>query len=128
MAAAVPIVGNIAGAGKIAHRAAKVFGSQRTPKLGDKIYRVWGDGAKAGGRFWSRTDPSTVKNYRDVAGLPNQNSGRFVTEGILTNTKGVKQNYAAPLHGNKGGLDELIVPNPNKQIRIKRVSGVNPEF
>jgi len=70
----------------------------------------------------------TVENYRDVAGLPNQNSGRFVTEGTLTNTKGVAQRDALSLHGNKGGFDELVVPDPAKQIRVDRVSGANPEF
>ena len=89
---------------------------------------MWGDGAGANGRSWSRTDPRTVENYRDAAGLPNQNSGRFVTEGTLTNTKGVAQRDALSLHGNKGGLDELVVPDPAKQIRVDRVSGANPEF
>ena len=102
--------------------------TKSVPKSGDKVYRVWGDKAGANGRSWSRTDPRTVDNYRDAAGLPNQNSGRFVTEGTLTNTKGVTQRDALSLHGNKGGLDELVVPNPAKQIRVDRVSGANPEF
>ncbi|MGQ0592133.1 MAG: hypothetical protein ACT4QB_05640, partial [Gammaproteobacteria bacterium] len=98
------------------------------PKPGDKVYRVWGDEAGVNGRSWSRTDPRAVDSYRDAAGLPNQNSGRFVTEGTLTNAKGVTQRDALPLHGNNGGLDELVVPNPDKQIRVDRVSGANPEF
>lgn len=43
--------------------------SKSVPKPGDKAYRVWGDEAGAYGRSWSRTDPRTVKNYRDAAGL-----------------------------------------------------------
>jgi len=113
------------GKGKKARTAEDIRGA---PKPGDRVYRVWGDGANANGRSWSRTDPRSVDNYRDASGLPDQNSGRFVTEGRLTDTKGVTQREALPLHGNKGGLDELVVPDPTKQIRIDRVSGVNPEF
>jgi hypothetical protein len=35
--------------------------------------------------------------YRDAAGLPNQNSGRFVTEGLIMNTKGVSSRDALSL-------------------------------
>lgn len=98
------------------------------PAVGDKVYRVWGDGAGPHGQSWSRTDPGSVDNYRDAAGLPNQNSGRFVTEGTLVNTEGVTQRTALPLHGNKGGLDELTVPDAANQVRVDRVSGANPEF
>lgn len=102
--------------------------AKSAPKPGNKIYRVWGNEASANGRSWSRTDPRAVDNYRGAAGLPNQNSGRFVTEGTLTNAKGVTQRDALPLHGNNGGLDELVVPDPANQVRVDRVSGVNPEF
>ena len=97
-------------------------------KVGDKVYRVWGGEAKAGGHSWTRVDPCTVGNYRDAAGLPRQNTGRFVSEGRLTSTEGVRTRGALELHGNKGGLDEVLVPDPSKQIRLERVSGVNPEY
>jgi RHS repeat-associated protein len=100
----------------------------KEPKQGDKVYRVWGDKAKANGRSWTRTDPRTIKNYRKTSGLPNQNSGRFVTEGTLTDTKDVTRRNALPLHGNKGGLDELVIPNSSKQVKVTRVSGANPEY
>lgn len=117
------------GAGKVTGNTKKsATKSVHVPKVGDRVYRVWGGEAGANGRSWSRTDPKTVDNYRDAAGLPNQNSGRFVTEGTLTNTKGVAQRDALSVHGNKGGLGELVVPNPGKQIRVDRVSGANPEF
>lgn len=38
------------------------------------------------------------------------------------------QRDTLPLHDNKGGFDELVIPDPVRQIRIDRVSGVNPEF
>jgi hypothetical protein len=96
--------------------------------LGDKVFRVWGGEAGPNGRSWTRTDPLTVPGFRDAAGLPNQNSGRFVSEGRLTSTEGVKTRGALELHGNKGGLDEVVVPHPESQIQLERVSGANPEF
>jgi hypothetical protein len=95
---------------------------------GTKIFRVWGDGAGAWGRSWTPVDPRTVANFRNIAGLPNQNSGRFVSEGILQNAEGVTTRGALPLHGNAGELPELIVPNPQSQISLWNVQGLNPEF
>jgi hypothetical protein len=73
-------------------------------------------------------NPGEVPNYRNTAGLPNQNSGRFVSEGTLNNNAGVQMRPAVPLDGNAGGLPEVIVPNPETQIDLHRVSGVNPPF
>ncbi|MEM7765840.1 MAG: RHS repeat-associated core domain-containing protein, partial [Pseudomonadota bacterium] len=95
---------------------------------GTKVYRVWGDQSGPNGRSWTTADPKTVDNYRDASGLPNQNSGRFVSEGTLRNTDGVTRREALPLDGNRGGLDEVIIPDPQNQVDLSRVSGVNPEF
>lgn len=95
---------------------------------GTRVFRVWGDEAAAGGRSWTTVDPRTVPNYRNAAGLPNQNSGRFLSEGILDDASGVRLKPADSLHGNAGGLPEVVVPNPNGQIRLLNVQGLNPEF
>lgn len=95
---------------------------------GTKVYRVWGDGAKPDGHSWTTVNPGTVDNYRDAAGLPSQNTGRFVSEGTLVDNTGVIRKQADPLHGNTGGLDEVVVPDPNGQINLTGVSGANPEF
>jgi hypothetical protein len=95
---------------------------------GTKVFRVWGDEAGAWGRSWTTVDPRTVPNFRNAAGLPAQNSGRFVTEGILENTQGVTTRGALPLHGNAGGLPEVVIPNPATQVRPVNVQGLNPEF
>src|SRR5262249_31381899 len=42
-----------------------------------KVFRVWGDGSKPWGPSWTPVDPRTVPNYRNAAGLPSKNSGRF---------------------------------------------------
>jgi len=95
---------------------------------GAPVYRVWGDGADASGRSWTTVDPRTVPNYRDAAGLPNENSGRFLSEGTLKDTSGVKLKTADPLHGNSGGLPEVVIPNPKSQIELRSVQGLNPNF
>jgi hypothetical protein len=98
------------------------------PELGQKVFRVWGDEAGAWGKSWTRVDPRTVPGYREAAGLPGQNAGRFISEGRLTSTEGVLSRRALPLEGQPGGLDELVVPDPRSQIELQRVLGLNPEF
>ena len=95
---------------------------------GTRLFRVWGDGAGANGRSWTTADPRGIANYRNAAGLPDQNTGRFLSEGILGNTSGVTTRSAVPLHGNAGGLPEVIVPNPSQQIQLQNVQGLNPPF
>ena len=95
---------------------------------GTKVYRIWGNEAKASGRSWTTVDPRTVPNYRNAAGLPKQNTGRFLSEGTLSDTRGVSLKSADPLHGNAGGLPEVVVPKPESQIMLENVQGLNPEF
>lgn len=110
-----------------------------TPFEGQKIYRVYGGDAQATGASWSPSHPGSVANYRDVAGLPSGktgpdysvNSGRFLLEGTLRDPSAVvKTRRALPLDGNRGGLDEYIIPNGIEKgaIQLDRVSGINPEF
>ena len=54
------------------------------------------------------------------------NTGRFVIKGTVNNSSIIKTRSALPLDGNKGGLPEYIIDPKN--VTIKRVSGVNPEF
>ena len=95
---------------------------------GTPVFRVWGDEAGAWGRSWTTVDPRTVPNYRNAAGLPTQNTGRFVSEGVLLNTRGVTTRAAKNLHGNAGGLPELVIPNSASQVRLTNVQGLNPPF
>lgn len=108
-----------------------------TPSSGDTVYRVYGGDSMPGGASWSPVNPASVKNYRDVAGLPSggasgfDNSGRFVVEGTLQDpSKVVKVRLASSLDRNKGGIPEYVIPDAlsNGAVEVKRVSGVNPEF
>jgi hypothetical protein len=87
------------------------------PTLGQRLYRVYGGDSKAGGASWSPTDPSTVSDYREAAGLPSggesgaTNTGQFVIEGDLMDpSMVVLQRIAIELDGMKGGLPEYIIP------------------
>ena len=93
-----------------------------------KVFRVWGNGSKPWGPSWTPVDPRTIPNYRNVAGLPNQNSGRFLSEGILRNTEGVTAREAMPLHGGDGGLRELEIRHAEQQVQLQNVQGLNPPF
>lgn len=133
-ASAVPGTGQATGAVMVGIRGKRAISSiwKRTTKGvvrdGHTVYRVYGGKAGPYGRSWTRTDPRTVDDFRDAAGLPDSNSGRFVIEGTLKNTNGVIAKRADPLHGNRGGLDEIVVPSAQSQIDIRRVSGANPEY
>jgi hypothetical protein len=54
--------------------------------------------------------------------------GRFVSEGVLRDPTDVEVTTATPIGSNLGGLDELIIPNPEAQIELWGVYGVNPSF
>jgi hypothetical protein len=97
-----------------------------------KVYRVYGGDAQADGFSWTPQNPNKVSNFRNSAGLPSggasgaNNTGRFVIEGTVNKSNIINTRSALPLDGNKGGLWEYILDPSN--VRIKRVSGVNPEF
>jgi hypothetical protein len=119
--------------------AAEEAGTLAEARAGQTVFRVWGRdpgnpdlaASQSGpwGWSWTRIDPGSVAKYRDIAGLPDEaNLGRFVSWGILRDTTGVEVREALPLGVNQGGVDELLIPNPELQIELKGVFGVNPPF
>jgi hypothetical protein len=88
--------------------------------VGQKVYRVFGNRAKAYGRSWTPIDPRTVPNYAEAAGLPEGNSGKYLSEGTLINTQGVQARTALQVDTKyglrSGGLPEYVVPDPKNQI------------
>lgn len=99
--------------GVLVHNSTATSAAGDAVEEGQTVYRVWGGESGSGGRYGSRTDPSAVDNDRDEAGLPNEHTGQFVSEGRLVDTTGVEvtPGGAAPLHGNAGGIDEIKIPN-----------------
>ena len=124
-------------------RAAVAQGARQAaqPRAGQKIYRVYGGdpqeadlwmAKKYSGPFGqSRTpiDPTTIPNYRQVAGLPDLNKGRFLIVAELLDPTGVKVQPACPYGRWRGGLVEYVLPQPvEARIRVLEVIGLNPPF
>lgn len=121
-------------------------GSQAV-SAGDRVYRIYGEdpqalvegktlpdgssireGARPMGRSWTRDDPATMADPRARLGLPDANRGRFLIEGRVRDPAGItiEPEGARPVPGQPGGGDEILVPDPSRQIEILRVFGVSP--
>ena len=103
------------------------------PEPMQTVYRVYGGNSTLYGHSWTPTDPRTVKNYRDAAGLPSGgesgsvNTGEYLAVGVLHDMKGVRVQLALPLDGNKGGgTIEYLVPSPETQILILYTEKLEP--
>ncbi len=90
------------------------------------VYRVFGGDARAEGYSWTPKNPTNVKNFRDVAGLPSgkesgaNNSANFMIKGKVNPKSILEKKTADPLDGNKGGLPEFkIKPKDVKIIDMK---------
>ncbi len=106
--------------------ASKVFTENR--KI--NVFRAFGGDARAQGFSWTPIDPTTVKNFRNVAGLPSggasgaTNTANFMIEGQVRAKNILKTRSALPLDGNVGGLPEFII-NP-KNVKLKDFKVINP--
>ncbi|MBZ2190605.1 RHS repeat-associated core domain-containing protein, partial [Alcanivorax sp. JB21] len=94
------------------------------------VYRVFGGDARAQGFSWTTTDPRTVTDFRDAAGLPSggasgsTNTADFLIKGKANSADIIKSRSALPLDGNEGGLIELIIDPRN--VDIVDFSVLNP--
>ncbi len=86
------------------------------------VYRVFGGDARAQGFSWTTTDPRSVSNFRDLAGLPSggasgaTNTADFLIQGKANIKDIITSRPALPLDGNKGGLPELIIDPKNVNL------------
>ena len=80
------------------------------------------------GGSWTNTDPESVADVRGGFGLPDVNTGRFISQGILKDVSGCSWRPALELDGNPGGLSEIVIPNAEAKVTLTRVMGVNPAF
>ncbi len=94
------------------------------------VYRAFGGDSRAQGFSWTTTDPRTVSNFRDVAGLPSggasgaTKTADFLIQGKVSPADIIKSRPALPLDGNRGGLPELII-DPEK-MRLNDFSVLKP--
>lgn len=84
------------------------------------VYRVWGGAARPWGRSWTDVNPLTVKNYRNLAGLPQTNTAQYMTIGKLRRGP-VSTHPAYSLDGNVGGLHEVEIPDSRSQVIVTEV-------
>jgi hypothetical protein len=91
----------------------------KTPEVGDKVTRHWGGNSGPDGQSWTR-EPATAQT-RENLGLGKSNTGEFVSEGTLVETTGVTSRRAKEWDGFSGGGDEVLVPDPQRQIKLSSV-------
>jgi hypothetical protein len=92
------------------------------------VYRVWGGGSPPNGKYWTTLNPlSNTQNYRNLAGLPTENTGEYMTTGTLVEQTGVQYGTATGLpNGTTGGWPQVYVPNPTQQIIQDGVTPLGP--
>lgn len=94
------------------------------------VYRVFGGDARAEGFSWTPVNPTTVSDFRNLAGLPSGgesgalNTADFMLEGTVNKVNIISQRAALPLDGNIGGLPEYII-NP-ENITFTNFSVLKP--
>ncbi|MDP3452135.1 MAG: RHS repeat-associated core domain-containing protein [Bacteroidales bacterium] len=94
--------GGIEGVTALGGAAVRSIGNIKVP-----IYRVFGGEARAIGNYWSSINPKLYgSQYRNLAGLPNSNTGAFTLKATtpLRNINPSTIKPAAPLDGNFGRL------------------------
>jgi hypothetical protein len=122
--------------GKAAFTTAAIYGGEgsallktggRSAKGEITVYRVFGGDSRAQGYSWTTANPTTLKNFRDVAGLPSggasgsMNTANFMIKGKVNANNIIKTRSALPLDGNVGGLPELIIDPKNVRLTDFRV-------
>lgn len=90
---------------------------QKKPKTGCIVYRIWGGAAAMWGRSWTPQNPATMQDPRDALGLPDTNSGRWLTAAKVISTFGITTQPAEPLDGNRGGAPEWRFRSPLSSLR-----------
>jgi len=95
-----------------------------TPNQIQTVYRVYGGGSSQAGFSWTPIDPRTVRNFRDVAGLPSGNTGEFLVQGVVRTSDIMVVRPALPIAPNRGGLLEYIINPVN--VRNQRVTPLVP--
>jgi RHS repeat-associated protein len=97
---------------------------------GEIVYRVHGGGSDAMGRSWTPTDPTTLDNPRDALGLPDENSGEYLSTARVKDWTGAfgQRATAIPEAGTAGGAPEYVFPNPEQQLEPIGTQPLNPPF
>lgn len=114
---------------------ADLFGIDN-PTQGQRVWRVFGEqqdgvgglerGSRPFGESWTPQNPAESADFRWDAGLPDENPGRFVVEGVLRRPSYVTDvRPALPLDGNPGGWPEYLIRDAADAVDVRSVSGLN---
>lgn len=94
------------------------------------VFRAFGGDARAQGFSWTPTNPESVSDFRNLAGLPSGgasgsvNTAEFLIQGRVHMNDIIKTRSALPLDGNIGGLPEFIIDPKN--VRITNFKVIKP--
>jgi hypothetical protein len=69
-----------------------------------------------------------MDNPRAQLGLPNGNSGEYLSSGQISDPAGIVTRGALPLDGNPGGAAEWLIPDPESQIGNVGMSTLEDPF
>jgi hypothetical protein len=109
--------------GKVAETALR-----EADEIGEYVYRVHGGASAREGRSWTPADPAKMRDPRKELGLPNQNSGQYITRARVKNWAGVSGRRSLPYHGNPGGAPEYLIPNPLENLGEMETKPVLPHY
>ena len=94
------------------------------------VYRVFGGDSRVEGFSWTPVNPNSVKDFRNLAGLPSggasgsTNTAEFMIKGRVNIKDILKSHPAEPLDGNIGGLPEFKI-DPSK-VKITSFKVLKP--
>lgn len=116
----------------VRHREAEIFGEPPCG-VGEKsrkkchpgmVYRIYGKKSPLWSQYWTYTDPRTIPDWFNAAGVGSWNDGRNIALGYLADPEGCECGLAKPAIDEDGtflpggGTDEVFCPNPQGQIKL----------
>lgn len=133
----VPGLGRAAEAGTEVVATAAEKEAIQAPTAGMKVWRVYGEaqdaageglarGSRPFGESWTPKDPRLSTDFRFEAGLPDENPGRFIIEGVLKDPASVTETRdALEIAKGSGGWPEYLIKDADQSVDVTSVSGVN---
>ena len=88
------------------------------------VYRIYGGNSPLWGSYWTYTDPGSVPNWFNAAGVGTWNAGTDIALGDLVNPEGCECGPAESATDEDGtvipgnGTDQVVCPNPKMHIDL----------
>lgn len=104
--------------GKILYQDAEI----KVAAGGERVNRVWGGDAGPNGEYWTPRNAASTPDYRGAAGLPNGNTGDFLSSGTMKPGTVYVPGNATPTTNTYGGLPEYRISNPQDNVKLDSVT------